>query len=210
MSKESLTRREFLKLAALAAATSAISGCVKKEPEQTVVTEHLELDIEFAKIILKSEWDYPIGFDSDKFFVIANELGLPLPGNKDVEVILTNKTTRYKTDYEIQSHLVTLSQDDSPDKIEISCGRYVEGVKDITGSYPSTCQDALFMSTALSESFLNGFADLSVAKGEIAAEEGNQIVESYLEKILSSPLDDTSYIFMDVYINGNKQKNYRV
>jgi len=155
---EQLTRRDFLRFSSLALASVVISGCRGRESEQWIVESRETVELPYLRFI--NNWVYPVNIESSHLFSLADEFGLPIRYRKSVDIELTNDTQAYVTPHEIQSHTVILSSEEIPDRVLVSCGRYVEEMKRITGQEPRTVQDELFLSTALSESVFNGLAAL--------------------------------------------------
>lgn len=212
-----MNRREALRLGTATLLSFALSGCCrpKKQAEfisptsyPTEAPDEEELQQEKGTAII-NEWVYTIGFDETKFFENARRFSLPLP-QESVNIILTEETRAYKTaDGRTKSHQVILGEEGNPDEIRISCGRYSEEVKKQTGHEPSTSQDQLLLSVALSQSILTGIADLAVAHERISEEQAMKITESYLRELFSSHSPD-ELIFTNVYIFDQQPSENKV
>lgn len=186
--RERFTRRDFLKASLLATSSLLIPSC-------SVGKELPHIKLETQAVFLKNDWEYQVSFDSYLFLDVLEEAGVDIMEGKPVAIVLTNSTTAYETPHETQSHTVVLSKGLGPDRIEISCGRYVELVRQVTGREPQTPQDELFISVALSESIFNGYVDLAAERKLISFDEAYAITERYNERLLEPDYFDPSLVF---------------
>lgn len=190
-----INRNEFLKIFALTTVSLFTARCGRRSDQEFAETGE---NIESGRITILNNWIYPIGFNQEIFDTVLRDFGLPFPSQKPVDILLTNETQAYETEYAIQSHIVSLSEDETPDKIKISCGRYIEEVKRWTGKEPQTIKDELFLSVALSSSILNGLVDLAVDRGNISIVEANVIAHSFADRLTQG--DISNLIFTRVFL----------
>lgn len=193
-----MNRREFLKISVLVTASLFLPGCLRKSDAEVE-------SIDIPGIRLINNWIYPVLFETERFYAVSDNFGLSFPSRKSVDIIITNETQAYETEHEIQSHLVIVSDQETVDEIRISGGRYVDAVKRWTGEEPHTVQDELFLSMSLSESIINGLADLAHLRGDMSETEANDIADLYADSLMTQE-DILSLIFARVSLTDSQSQ----
>lgn len=225
-----MNRREALEAGLFIAGGLLLAGCLPKKDGETVLPVASPLPIppsetptaiptktpiptkegaptpsspenDAGTLAIVNQWGYTVKFDFPKFYNVTDKFGVPYPKDKATEIILTSETKVYGENGKTQSHTVVHSNNETPDVIRISCGRYQELADQLPGD---VYVKELFMSQALTESIIDGLADLAALKGEMTEEQANQISVDYNNLTLSLPPDALiNYIFSYVIIPGD-------
>lgn len=218
-----MSRREFIRLALFSGGAFVLASCVSEKvadalsptakplpipPSETPTniptppSENAPIpgspESNVGTLAVVNHWGYTVKFDFPKFYEITGQFGIPYPKDKATEIILSSEDRVYRENGKTQSHTVIHSDNEMPDTIKISCGRYQKLADQLPGD---VFTKELFMSQALTESIIDGLSDLAALKGQMTQEQANKINEDYNNLTLSLPPEQLiNYIFSYVII----------